>query len=113
MTPLDLLRRVRERLSVPERWTKGVFARNHKGEPVPPDSPHAVCWCVNGAVQSLSIDFQLRDDVFRALLGIKSIERRTHVLLVNDAQVFNDARETTHAILLARLDAAIARLEAA
>ena len=32
------------------RWTQNVNARNRNGNRTPPDSPAAVCWCIQGAI---------------------------------------------------------------
>ena len=37
-------------LDTPGRWTQSVNARNGAGRKVPPDSPAAVCWCIQGAI---------------------------------------------------------------
>ena len=40
-----------ELLDSPEKWTKGVMARDANGEHVLHDSPNAVCWCMLGAIE--------------------------------------------------------------
>lgn len=43
--------KVRELLDGPEKWTKGLSARDASGSMVDVDSPYAVCWCLYGAMQ--------------------------------------------------------------
>lgn len=42
--------KIRELLSAPSKWTRHKLARNRDGVPCPPDSIHACCWCISGAV---------------------------------------------------------------
>jgi hypothetical protein len=58
---MSQLERVRDLLSDPVRWTKGAFARDKNGTPVPvnPDGP-AVAWCALGAC--LHVNDRYRSD---------------------------------------------------
>jgi hypothetical protein len=47
---VDVLRAARERISDPERWTTGYYARNAYGDEVVANSPAACQWCAVGAV---------------------------------------------------------------
>lgn len=103
---IDLLKRARERISAPERWTKGGYAKDAKGFSVAPDAPEAVCWCASGAVKAESPDGDELYDIRGALsLHISGI--------TNGIPRFNDAPSTTHADILALFDRTIAELEAA
>jgi hypothetical protein len=46
---IEILTEVRELLSEPGRWTQYASARNVSGDPVPPHSDEAVCFCAVGA----------------------------------------------------------------
>src|ERR1043165_4291633 len=50
MTPLEILKRAREMIAVPERWTKRNSARNNFGENVRYCDPTACSWCILGAI---------------------------------------------------------------
>ena len=55
MTPLEILKRARELISVPERWTQGSFARDAKGLDIDNSrSKRAVCWCSWGALEHVT-----------------------------------------------------------
>jgi hypothetical protein len=42
--------KMHELLSDPARWTQNAIARDSSGATVDPESMHAVCWCLDGAV---------------------------------------------------------------
>lgn len=46
---IEILTEVRGLLSEPGRWTQYASARNASGDPVPPRSDEAVCFCAVGA----------------------------------------------------------------
>jgi hypothetical protein len=50
MTPVDILKAARELIAKPERWTRGTFARNLDGHPVPYDTSLAASFCALGAI---------------------------------------------------------------
>ena len=106
MTPttLALARRVRALLEAPERWTQGAFARTRKGQPCESDDSDAVCWCIRGALTKSAggRDSPARND----LLDV--VERCVPCLSL---AVWNDAKSTTHADVLALLDTVIAEGE--
>ena len=39
----------------PQRWTKGIAARDKDGERCLPTSKEAVCWCLLGALETLGL----------------------------------------------------------
>jgi hypothetical protein len=95
---VDIIKKARELISDPKRWTKGAGARDKHGDPVPITNPGAVCWCVSGALVHVA-GFSDGYDAEKLLLpgggGITG---------------FNDTHE--HAEVLELMDKAIARLEA-
>lgn len=48
--PATVLRSARAILTDPEQWTEKALARDVHGEPVRPNSPNAVCFCLEGAI---------------------------------------------------------------
>lgn len=52
MTPTtpEALKAARERISDPERWTQGEYAKNTQGEACNANSSEACQWCAAGAV---------------------------------------------------------------
>jgi hypothetical protein len=59
LTPRQQIEAVIELLSDKSRWTQGQSARDSEGRPVEPDSPYAVCWCVEGALHKVSGDWRV------------------------------------------------------
>jgi hypothetical protein len=49
-TPCEILRRARQRLSDPSRWTQRAPARTSSGAWCKPGDKEAVCWDIEGAV---------------------------------------------------------------
>lgn len=102
MTPAEVLRAAREKIATPERWTKGVFARDTLGEAVPYRAADAVCFCLRGAILRVDTDWP---DIWEA-------ERLVHVAVgTDDAAGWNDDEDRTHSEVLAAFDKAIALAE--
>lgn len=110
MTALEILVRARELLTDPDRWIQGEFGLDSDGEAI--NSARGViaaaeagalsCMCMLGALlvaEGTVHGVVLRTDEIEKALGIEFIDR------------FNDARDRTHAEVLARLDAAIEKLK--
>ena len=104
---LDTLRAARELLSDPDRWTKGVGARDAFGRPVSVHDESARCWCALGAVVRSSAE------PFGDALSTAAKSALHVSLLAGEDYVweFNDAPRTSHAMMLAMFDRAISRLE--
>lgn len=96
-----VLRRMRERLATPERWTQGDFARDALGKGIEERHPAAVCWCLYGARNVETQDHTTR-------MNVADLIQATAQQLPGE---FNDTHE--HAEVLALLDKAIATAEAA
>lgn len=116
MSDLAFLQGVRELLSVPGRWTQGRMARGASGEPRPWPSSEAVCWCLVGAGEKVlktpSVDAERSHDKMARLLDLSEVDdSRDPLKYVGDRRpvLFNDAETTTHEMVLAKLDDAIAR----
>lgn len=97
---VDILRRGRERIATPDKWTKGAAARTSTGRRCMETSPRAVCWCMIGAINA-----ELGG------LGWRAVEPAREALGVGYVPRFNDNPATTHADVLAAFDRAIAKLE--
>lgn len=101
MTVLEALKAARELISVPERWTQGVYARGPDGRPVHPDDPEATCFCALGAV--LRVGGKCRWDKFVNPLYIETECTQHTVAGVND--------DLGHPAVMALFDRVIAKLE--
>ena len=87
---LNLLKQVRELLSVPERWTQNTAARDANGEPCETIDPKATCWCIMGAF------WKFADQMFNT-------SDMCHIMQ-NKLANFNDSVNTTHKDVLTLLD---------
>ena len=96
MTPQEILIAAKAKIDTPDKWTKGDFAQNSDGDPVPSKSPYAVCFCSLGALYSLDIPPDLLGPVYDALDKAMGDETVTH---------FNDTH--THSQVMAAWDKAI------
>ena len=95
MTQLhDDLVAVRELLSDPVRWTKGVFARDSRGWPVNWGDNNAVAWCLEGACLKAT-----NNKAHRLWWRLEEVGAFTCTSLFNDA--------VEHPNVLALLDRAI------
>lgn len=103
MSTVEVLKRARETISKPERWTQGAYARDARGYPIGVGHSDAVCFCATGAIARGAPDPEARA---LAQMGVR-IGRRP----VEGLAAWNDAPERTHAEVLAAFDSAIKRLE--
>jgi hypothetical protein len=95
---LRTLRKARELLADPARWTRNALARAVTPEhnlSCSPRDPTATCWCLRGALHKVAPD---RDAAWRA-------EYYLEVAAAADIASFNDT--ATHAQVLAVLDEAL------
>ena len=97
MSELQALKAARERISTPDRWTKGAFARSRDGNEVHFTSSSASCWCAMGA---LGIE---APSCYAPSLS-KSIPKDSGAFTL--AQ-YNDRPATTHEDIMALFDRAI------
>jgi hypothetical protein len=110
MKPSEILRRAKERIGTPDRWCKGVLARDARGSIASTDEDAACQWCASGAIlaETGKVDSTTRLnstctvwDAFRAAGIPYSIP------------AWNDAPERTHAEVLSAFDRAITLAEEA
>lgn len=110
MSALELLKAARERIADPSRWAQRIFALNALGRSVRPWSNDACCWCALGALEASRL----------APTPTPPAELEAKLALAGELpadcrgiECFNDDGATTHAMVVALFDRAIARLEAA
>jgi hypothetical protein len=92
---VEIIKKARERIADPKRWTTGAFARDKDGNPVPVFDGKAVCWCVSGALAHIA--------------GYSDGYDAEKLLMPGGVAGYNDAH--SHAEVLELLDKTIARLE--
>jgi hypothetical protein len=98
------LRALRERLTPPNAWIKGAFARSAKGNEVSIHNPKATCWCLMGAISLEDISSK----EYYALC--KEISKKNGS--ATTIKIFNDTPNITHEDILEVLDHAIKEVEA-
>lgn len=108
---VEVLKRARERISDPSRWTQAAMARTRGGNLALSDCFDAVCWCAVGAVHKECSPINFVTEYDSALRSLAETVRdwrwaRDPFFGVTN---FNDTH--THAEVLALFDATIARLE--
>ena len=94
MKTSEVLRAARGRIEVPERWTKGKFAKNECGQEVYYRDPKAACWCTMGAICAVTNCYTEENAAFRALSS--QINR--------SIAAWNDSFKRTHPEVLAALE---------
>lgn len=99
----DVLVEMRELLSDPKRWTKGMVARNAKHEPCSSISGEAVCFCLWGAEVKV-LDKHRR---LNTLLESAVDEVMHECSPQASVSMFNDNEATTHADVMRYLDRCI------
>lgn len=103
---LQALRDIRDLLEPPERWTKGAFARtapDAEGR-VDADSPHATCWCLEGAC------WRVTGEPYSSFVWQRLNRYVSDNNLGQRTSNFNDRPETTHRNVLEVLDGVIAEI---
>lgn len=91
----EILIAAKAKISDPDKWTQGSFAKDKMGYEVSYKSPRAVCWCSMGAVASVQDGFRARA-LFKVCPGKSSVA------------AYNDKPTTTHADIMKLFDDAIA-----
>lgn len=100
MTPAEILRAAKEKISDPARWCKFVCAVDADGRARDPEDAHAAQWCAYGAVGWAS---PCTPDCARAFDLLKGVAPNGCVAALNDTG--------THADVMAMFDRAIALAE--
>ena len=104
---VEYLKEVRKVIATPKQWTREKCAINAKKESVPSDSEEATCWCIYGAVNKVSYEFQENQKI-KLMLNAEA-----NKLGFTTAPQFNDHPSTTHADVLKLIDNAIETAEKA
>lgn len=55
---IAILRRAREIISDPAKWTQGAFARDSQGSMIPPNHTAACSWCAIGALSRAAFELK-------------------------------------------------------
>jgi hypothetical protein len=101
----DLLRRAKEKIATPGTWTQEHYAKDENAEDVSPRDEQAICWCGFGALEAVTVGGPGSMFPENARLALAQASPGNN--FVN----FNDAPETTHDMVLAVFDKAIAAQE--
>ncbi len=80
---------VLELLSDPKSWIRYHWAQDSSGNPVHHNSPHATCWCLDGAIMHIYGG----DDEYEDMVDDVSDKIREEV---GGIICFNDKHNTTH-----------------
>jgi hypothetical protein len=108
---VDVLRAARERISDPERWTKGESAKNAQGEWTTASASDACRWCAVGAVWcEAGATLMPGSPEIKALnAAVRDLDGRRGVGEVSGWPVarFNDSKRTDHGEVLDLFDRAI------
>ncbi len=102
MTIVGILKKARRVIARPEKWTKGVAARDKNGRECAPFAKEARCFCAIGAVERVAMpDYGAVRDAISALDAATRWKGTAE---------YNDSPRRTHAQILALFDRAIAKL---
>lgn len=98
---IEIMKAARVILAEPKHWTKGAMARDATGRPCTSNSPKAVCWCIEGAIEKAT-----RSEMYVGTPGYLVAHLLTEK---TDTQhfgvhVWNDDPSRTHAEVLELLD---------
>lgn len=108
MNTVEILKAARAKITNPENWTQGWFAKNEHGDRLLGVSPAATCYCSLGAVEAVTGVEYAEDgwpwDVSRALSVAMGGNSNFGIASYNDNH--------THEDVLAAFDRAIASTEA-
>ena len=112
---IQVLIEARSMIEQEAQWTKYTHAKTSCGRRTEIESPEAVCWCANGAVDLASqwhgenVRLEAVEMLSKVIEGdtsrIKYPKRHTPTVMVT---IYNDSEETEHRDILAMFDKAIA-----
>jgi hypothetical protein len=88
MSPeLQVLRRAREIISDPGRWTQGTFARDEDGNSCDPRDDFACRWCALGAVTKAAVILGADDGIGSGAVDLLyEAQPLATVVAINDIQ---------------------------
>lgn len=102
---LETLEAARDRIATPECWTKGAYARDSSGNPVPPWGAAAVCWSIRGSLIASQTKMFVPAGVIRG-----QIETAFALYLpsgFSNVEQFNDNYRVNHNLVLSVLNKVI------
>lgn len=106
---MNLLKRVRKRLSDRENWTKGEWARDAMGQKIAATDEYATCWCIGGAiaVEEKCLDVANHICDLAEMMLRKTVYALTRRTSTCSPIWYNDLKKTTHRDILDLLDITI------
>ncbi len=125
----ELLRKGRELISDPKKWTKGAYARDNnlvdrsgarRGTHVSAVAPNAACWCSVGALRHFTLEWDPENGPM-PVMGMSQVDGAAYNYLLHavmrtgnahSVEQFNDHPRTTHESVLRVWDLAIELAEA-
>ena len=112
MTALEILKKARAKITLPENWTQKEYARDSEGSGV--SIKDGVCFCSIGAIQSVAIALDISPIGIHLSIPVvqnwvSAVDTLNVILEGGSIIEFNDTH--THAEVLAMFDAGIASLE--
>lgn len=108
LTTLDILKKGRELIADPARWTQGAFARNKWDDRCDPSSNYAKCFCCAGALIAVSGLNEIEAFESGALAALEVAAGKNGKRA--DLASYNDSH--SHDLIVALWDRAIAAEEA-
>ncbi len=113
MTELEQVRALflatRALIDTPEKWSQGNYTRDRDGNSTEILSPETCRWCLSGALMCADVEPMHHHTYYRAENILRdAIEGKTGKAMTIVG--FNDHPKTTHAEVLAVLDAASERV---
>ena len=99
METVDILKAARALIDTPEKWTRGLNARDAHGQDVRPNSLEAVCFCARGAI--------IRSAGFEHIDAYELLQNALPIGGNDFVPAYNDNPDTTHADIMALFDRAI------
>jgi hypothetical protein len=99
---LLVLKKAREKITDPSKWTKGSFAKTRNGFQAKPESTRACSWCSIGALRSAAFDLNINaSGIAQNYLNLSLPYGWINVVS------FNDSTTTDHSSVLRMFDDAI------
>jgi hypothetical protein len=102
---IAILRRAREIISDPEKWTQGTYARDGYEAPIDPGDGLACCWCALGAIAKAAIEMNAQPGDGSAAVDKLQVLAGSPVCSLND----HGPRFEAHAAVLSLFDKALAQ----
>lgn len=93
----DVLERAADLIAPKGAWTRTIAARDSNDNEVPPYSPRAVCWCIEGAIAAVT-RHKWASAAFEAEPACRFLKER-----LRNPYEWNDASRRTRAQVVAKL----------